>query len=269
MNKLYRTKRCPRSLGDLNRLLLTFGVYRDSSQPFPPWPYLDILRDDESRIHPVSRLGWLTLQHNHMIGMLLQFPAWKILAWSGWQVTPIEQERYTNDLGRWMQSCGNEIRQSVYHAAKTLACIREHSTNGQHEPMTVLLASLIMWAYIELGDFSTLTSSIAMSDIPRSWTLRFDHRDGSSQVEEWIRGNPNIRPYLAGVGNLHDFGSISSLCRECLRLLSTGSRTSWPVSAGMAKVFEGYYTSKKYEQKAAFWADKLFTPIQTTDVLCM
>ncbi|KZL85932.1 hypothetical protein CI238_06185 [Colletotrichum incanum] len=86
VNSFYKTKKIPEATSELNKILLTLAVYRDVGNGWDTASYLNLLRNDECQSHPATPLGWVALQHNHLVSILIHLSLRDLMAFSGWRL---------------------------------------------------------------------------------------------------------------------------------------------------------------------------------------
>ncbi|KPM36148.1 hypothetical protein AK830_g10424 [Neonectria ditissima] len=241
---MYRTRRRPEGLGDFHTLLLSMGVFRDAGRIENASAYLDILRQADSSILQRSQMGWLAIQHNHFLALLLRISPRELFAFSGWRVDDVEREKSRSRLQRWGKKRSYEARCAVFHAAKVFSCLRTHPTRGYHQTQCTLLSSVMIWAYIDCCTIPVVEPTIeGRSGEARVITLRFDKCSPEDpMVAAWLRNGEGARPYLAGVGSLEERGAAARLIKETARLLDTDK--SWPLSYRVRFVLLKHYSAK-------------------------
>lgn len=257
LDSLYDSRQPPSSCDELTRLFLTVGVYFDTQQGSNTKDYLDILRRDESQITSAERLGWVTLEHNHVLSLMVHLPLRELFAFSGWHVNEAERCEADARLASWVRDERPRSRLVVYHAAKLYSYIREHPLRAYSETMSFLTATLAIWAIMSFG-----ASGSGCDGLEQSWpsgnnddeqfvhhpahikTLRFDKSTDRTIVDGWVSGKASVRPYLAGVGALEDIMVIPLLIRESLRVLRV--KLSGAFSYAVSSVLQAHFESKSY-----------------------
>lgn len=241
---MYGTRRRPEGLSDFHTLLLSMGVFRDAGRIENASAYLDILRQVDSSASQRPQMGWLAIQHNHVLALLLRISPRELFAFSGWRIDDAEREKSCSRLQRWGKQRSFDARCAVLHAAKAFSCLRTYPTQGYHHTHCTLLSSLMVWAYIDCCAPSDVEPTIEgrVGEV-RAITLRFDKCSlEDPMVAKWLRTEERIRPYLAGVGSLEDHGATARLIKETARLLDIDE--SWPLSYTVRFVLLGHYNAK-------------------------
>ncbi|KDN70364.1 hypothetical protein CSUB01_11011 [Colletotrichum sublineola] len=131
---------------ELTRLLLTVAVYFDKPQGPDTRDCLDMLRRDEGQMAAAETLGWMALEYNHILSLLLHLPLRELMAFSGWHVSEAEYCEANLRMALWVRNEAAEARLVTYHAAKLYSCIREHPLGAYSETMSFLTATLAIWA---------------------------------------------------------------------------------------------------------------------------
>ncbi|KAH7122106.1 fungal-specific transcription factor domain-containing protein [Dactylonectria estremocensis] len=244
LSRLYRTKRRPDNLSDFKFLILSMGVYRDAQRVENASAYLDILRPKDSSPLQQSQMGRIAIQHNHFLAFLLRVNFRELFAFSGWRIDDAERAKSCSRLQRWMKQRGPEARCAVLHAAKSFSYLRMYPTHGYHKSQCTLLSALMIWAYIDCSTSNDVEST-AKDGVGegRALTLRLDKCSIEEPlVETWLQKGGRIRPYLAGVGSLHEHGANGRLIKETARLFA--SDESWPLSYTVRFLLLGQFRSR-------------------------
>ncbi|KAF5572554.1 C2H2 type zinc finger domain-containing protein [Fusarium pseudocircinatum] len=195
LDELYLSRKVPNHCTDLTRLLLIVGVYFDEQRGPDACNYLDMLRRDEDEITASDRLGWLALEHNHIVSLLLHLPLRELMAFSGWRVSEAERSEADTRLAHWVKSEGAGARLVIYHAAKVYSCIRERPFQAYSGTMAFLIATLAIWAVTMSVD--CIAQPLRPSADDHSFgqghlkTLRFDRYTDRSTIIDWVSGKEN------------------------------------------------------------------------------
>lgn len=207
------------------------GVYRDAPRLRRTALYMNILQQYAETLPP-SNLTRVVLDHIHLASIFLHIPCRELFAFSGWRVTEAQQVRIATKLQRWMQN-QSEARTVLMHAGRVWSAIRMKRTAAQHESMGFLLASITIWALIELQN---RPSSNEVDTLP---TVRLD--GNSDDVMRWATSTEAKRLYLGGVGCLWGEAAIARLVRVTVEILDGGM--AWPQAKVTAPVLRQHYYS--------------------------
>ncbi|KAI3587201.1 fungal-specific transcription factor domain-containing protein [Fusarium oxysporum f. sp. albedinis] len=248
LDELYVSRKVPNHCTELTRLLLTVGVYFDEQRGPDAGVFLDVLRRDEDEMTGSDRLGWLALEHNHILSLLLHLPLRELMAFSGWRVSEVERSEADFRLARWVRNEGAGARLVIYHAAKVYSCIRERPFAAYSGTMAFLTATLAIWAVTMSVNRSAQPSWPSAEDHSfgqgRLKTLRFDRFTDRSTIIDWVSGKENVRPYLAGVGALEGSMVAPLLIRESVRVLRR--KLSCMFSDAVSRILQFHFESRDY-----------------------
>ncbi|OBR15198.1 C2H2 type zinc finger domain protein [Colletotrichum higginsianum IMI 349063] len=268
VNSFYRTQKLPEATSELNTILLTLAVYRDAGSGRDTVSYLNLLRNDKCQNSPETPLGWVALQHNHLLSLLTHLSLRDLMVFSGWRVSGHEHKAACLRLASWLAQNPRKARLIIYHGAQLFSSIRDHPTQGHHEANSFLVATLGIWAStaVRTGDVcSNLGSEAGRTATPllsnessnfddcsaenlRSRkTIRLDKPVPIDKVEPWISGASLYRPYLSGVGALTSQDVCSHLLEEGVRVLS--SQSCWSIGLAISVVLRAHWTTKHKEQE--------------------
>jgi hypothetical protein len=246
LDELYRSRETLCYCTELTRLLLTFGVYFDDQRGLDAGVCLDILRMDEDRITSTETLGRLTLEHNHLLNVLLQLPLRELMAFTGWRVNEVQRHEADLRMAHWVRSEPVMTRFVVYHAAKAYNYIRGRPFRTYSDTMTFLTSTMAMWAVTISIDHDPQPSLPFANDHPfglgRLRTLRFDKPTDHSAILGWVSGTADARPYLSGVGALEDSTATPLLIRESVRVLQV--KLQCPFSDVVSKILQSQFELK-------------------------
>ncbi|KAF5624793.1 uncharacterized protein FTJAE_10140 [Fusarium tjaetaba] len=198
--------------------------------------YLGILQDHAKTLPP-SRLSGAVESLSHLLSIFIYAPVQELYAFSGWQVDTTQRAIVHAKLRIWIQS-KSEARKALMHACNAWSMIRRSKTGAQHETMGFLVATLLIWAWIELGN------KPKVDDIDLLLTVRLD--EGKDYLKEWINTNEERRLYLGGVGCLWDKGAGRRLLHESTNTLDG---FDWPAAQAIASILREHY--KSFHQVAA------------------
>ncbi|KAF4777518.1 hypothetical protein HER10_EVM0003024 [Colletotrichum scovillei] len=223
----------PKGLSSLNRLFLTFAVYRDSANNQDAIHHLEVLRGDEDIQPPTDKIERITLQHNHAFSLLLHMPLRVLTAFSGWGVSPQVREAADRRLSLWLRQNKGKARAIVYHAAKLFSYIRNHPTGGHHENNALLYATLSMWIHTLFNRHQT--SSLR--------TLRLDRTNHQGALVQWLSEDNDFRLYVAGIGDLNNERASDRLVQESVRILTR--KSGWSLGLAVSMVMRAQWRSNR------------------------
>ncbi|KAK1517852.1 uncharacterized protein CCOS01_12109 [Colletotrichum costaricense] len=229
----WRDEKVKEGLSSLNRLFLTFAVYRDSANNQDAIHYLEILRGDEDIKPPTGKIQRITLQHNHAFSLLLHMPLRVLTAFSGWGVSPQVREAADGRLSLWLRQNKGKARVIIYHAAKLFSYIRNHPTCGHHENNALLYATLSMWIHTLFNRHQT--SSLR--------THRLDKPNHQEALVQWLSGDSDFRLYVAGIGDLNDERASDRLVQESVRILTR--KSGWSLGLAVSMVMRAQWRSNR------------------------
>lgn len=229
LSEFYRTQKIDTS-DPFNTLLLIIGVKYHAERLNRAPIYLGILQDHAKTLPP-SRLSGAVESLSHLLSMLIYSPVQELYAFSGWRVDTAQRAIVHAKLRTWIQS-KSEARTALMHACNVWSMIRRSKTGAQHETMGFLVATLLIWAWIELGNRPEV------DDMDLLLTVRLDK--GKDHIKEWINDNDERRLYLGGVGCLWDKGADRRLLHESTNTLDS---FDWPAAHTIASILREHYRS--------------------------
>ncbi|KAL2071345.1 hypothetical protein VTL71DRAFT_12580 [Oculimacula yallundae] len=227
--EFYRTQKIESS-DPFNTLLLSIGVKYHAEKLNHAPIYLGILQNHAKTLPP-SRLSGAVESLSHLLSMFIYSPVQELYAFSGWRVDTTQRAIIHAKLRIWIRS-KNEARTALIHACNAWSMIRKRKTGAQHETMGFLVATLLIWAWIELGNRPEV------NDMDLLLTVRLD--EGKDHIKEWINNNEDRRLYLGGVGCLWDKGAGQRLLYESTNTLDS---FDWPAAQVVASILREHYKS--------------------------
>ncbi|SCO78495.1 uncharacterized protein FRV6_02708 [Fusarium oxysporum] len=227
--EFYRTQKIENS-DPFNTLLLSIGVKYHAEKLNRAPIYLGILQDHAKTLPP-SRLSGAVESLSHLLSMFIYSPVQELYAFSGWRVDTTQRAIIHARLRTWIRS-KSEARTALIHASNAWSMIRKRKTGAQHETMGFLVATLLIWAWIELGNRPEV------DDMDLLVTVRLD--EGKDHMKEWINNNEDRRLYLGGVGCLWDKGAGRRLLHESTNTLDG---LDWPAAPVVASILREHYKS--------------------------
>ncbi|KAI1052656.1 hypothetical protein LB507_009793 [Fusarium sp. FIESC RH6] len=229
LSEFYRTEKIDTS-DPFSTLLLTVGVKYQPERLNRTPIYLGILQDHAKTLPP-SRLSSAVESLSHLLSMFIYSPVQDLYAFSGWRVNTTQKATVHAKLRTWIHS-KSEARTALMHACNAWSMIRRSKTGAQHETMGFLVATLLIWAWIELGNRPQV------DDVDLLLTVRLD--EGKGHMKEWINNNEDRRLYLSGVGCLWDRGAGRRLLHESTNTLDN---FDWPAAQIVASILREHYMS--------------------------
>lgn len=229
LSEFYRTEKIDTS-DPFSTLLLIVGVKYHAERLDRAPIYLGILQDHAKTLPP-SRLSGAVESLSHLLSMFIYSPVQELYAFSGWRVDTAQRAIVHAKLRTWIQS-KSEARTALVHACNAWSMIRRSKTGAQHETMGFLVATLLIWAWIELGNRPEV------DDVDLLFTVRLD--EGKDHMKEWINNSEDRRLYLGGVGCLWDRGAGRRLLHESTNTLDS---FDWPAAQMVASILREHYRS--------------------------
>jgi hypothetical protein len=229
LSEFYRTQKIDTS-DPFSTLLLIVGVKYHAERLNRAPIYLDILQDHAKTLPP-SRLSGAVESLSHLLSMFIYSPVQELYAFSGWQVDTTQRAIVHVKLRTWIRS-KSEARTALMHACNAWSIIRRSKTGAQHETMGFLVATLLIWAWIELGNRPEVDDMDLLS------TVRLD--EGKDHMKEWINNNDHRRLDLGGVGCLWEKGADRRLLHESTNTLDG---FDWPAAQVIASILRQHYRS--------------------------
>lgn len=138
-----------------------------------------------------------------------------------------------HNLALWMRAQrGPKARPAVAFAGTLLRLLRKYPCQGFHEPITALLATLVIWAYSRLAPTSTPYYGHRINGSNECGSIvRLDRILSDEAEKAWVEGEQGLKGHLKDVGDIAvlDAGS---------RLLSVGElllkrMNTWVLSQGL------------------------------------
>jgi hypothetical protein len=157
---------------------------------------------------------------------------------------------------RWVKHDQYKARLSMIHAGSVFWHVRRYSTNAFHEPVSVFLATLALWAYgicsynpcSRLPQTSTLSSTGATQEgqqqqdqIEYDATPTFVHLDRPCDdeiVQLFVREGQTMRGNVTGVGDICSPQGPSRVLKEGIRILSSLAST-WGITYEYIDILSG------------------------------
>ncbi|EWG55843.1 hypothetical protein FVEG_17606 [Fusarium verticillioides 7600] len=227
--EFYRTQKID-NLDPFNTLLLSIGIKYHAEKLDRVTIYLNILQDHAKTLPP-SRLSGAVESLSYLLSMFIYLPVQQLYAFSGWRADMTQRAIVNSKLRTWIRS-KSEARTALKNACKAWSIIRKGKTGAQHETMGFLVATLLIWAWVELG------SRPEVNDMDLLLTVRLD--EGNDSTKEWINNNEDRRLYLGGVGCLWDEGAGRRLIHESANTLHG---FNWPAAQVVASILREHYKS--------------------------
>lgn len=145
-------------------------------------------------------------------------------------------------IWRWVKHDQYKARLSVVHAGATLWHVRRHSTSAIHEPVTVFLAVLILWAYGTCHTHGNQSSSSRdpasrLPPLRASSSIQLDRPCDDKLVQLFVREGHCMRGTLTDVGDICAHGAPEKVLRAGCEILS--SLPAWGISKRFAEILTG------------------------------
>lgn len=141
---------------------------------------------------------------------------------------------------RWVKHDQYKARLSMIHAGSVFWHVRRYSTNAFHEPVSVFLATLALWAYgiCSYNPCARLSQTTALPTIPGHDQAEYDatptfvHLDRPCDdeiVQLFVREGQGMRGNMTGVGDICSPQGPSRVLKEGIRILS-GLASTWGIT---------------------------------------
>lgn len=136
-------------------------------------------------------------------------------------------------IWRWVKHDQYKARLSIVHAGATLWHVQRYSTSATHEPVTVFLAVLILWAYGSCGACNSQISSphdltSRLPPLRESSSIQLDRPCDDKLVQLFVREGQSMQGNLTGVGDICARGAPEKILRLGCDILS--NLTAWGLS---------------------------------------
>ena len=242
----YHTLQPSSSLGLLDQMLLTWGIYCDKTITAAfALKLLDLLRSNLLQrlaftANPPSisgghynkhRLEGIVLELNHAVCTSLLIPMRVLFAYSGWHVTEEEASGSTERLRSWFAGRPEEVRRAVWHSSQILSLVERSSTKGSHEGIALVMATLVLWSWMDYCSVSScnITSSVGpnlrLDKATSIASSSLDNHDCKT-LAKWLHcADFQVRLFLPSIGPLHESGASARLVRHSVDIL--GKRKEW------------------------------------------
>lgn len=180
----------------------------------------------------------VALQCNHALSLALLLPMRTLLSYTAWHVTAANAARTNAAIHAWLTQRSDEGRRAVWHASQLTSSIQQLSTKGQHEGMSLIMAAITLWCWVDHNKIDNSTPRCIESG--SALTLRLDralHLDRHSDrgnddcrlAAEWVCSDVSYtRPFLLGVGSLLDSNADLRVIRNCIGILD--KRRDWTLN---------------------------------------
>lgn len=136
-------------------------------------------------------------------------------------------------IWRWIKHDQYKTRLSIVHAGTALWHVRRYSSSAFHEPVTVFLAVLILWAYASCHARHNQTScpfdpASRLPPLPESSTIQLDRPRDDKLVQLFVREGHSMRADLTGIGDICAHEAPDKILRVGSEIMS--SLTAWGIS---------------------------------------
>ena len=150
--------------------------------------------------------------------------------------TDEETPALQQDTARWLaQERGEPARRAVLYAGRLLGSLREWSSHGYHEPLMILLCTVLLWTYSRMGDEGPASSSSRGgpedADAEPGRIIRLDGPATEADAD-WISGRARRRGHLRDVGCITRPGAGGVIMDLGIRALS--DLRTWAPTQGFA-----------------------------------
>lgn len=141
---------------------------------------------------------------------------------------------------RWVKHDQYKARLSMIHAGSVFWHVRRYSTNAFHEPVSVFLATLALWAYgicshnlsLRLSQTTAVPTTAGQDQAEYDATPTFIHLDRPCDdeiVQLFVRKGQSMRGNVTGVGDICSPQGPSRVLKEGIRILSSLAST-WGIT---------------------------------------
>lgn len=166
---------------------------------------------------------------------ILSFVPQKLLLQFGyWQTSSAAPQEARQQLRQMMHDHAQRTRECAYHAAQLFAHFRKRTRLSHIDPFCLLVATVFLWAYIELfvqnSNIETSSSGCSARIL-----VRLDLGLDSTQISRWIDSGSDQRPHITGVGAFDTERSHVRLLKEASRIIGIGPPRS-KLAAGISRM---------------------------------
>lgn len=185
---------------------------------------------------------------------------------TGWQANSRETESAKAYIEHWMKTNQPSARRCLWHAAAIYRHLREKANLECHEPLSLVIASLYIWAFDMLSDRTSQGDSSVTGSGPDGATtgskgpVRIDRLNDERELNAWAESLRNDRIHLPGVGIPNGERSANRLMAEVQKVLSL--RQPWSrLCRGLAYMVS--LTVKERQVRSLEWKRNDLIPPET------
>ncbi|KAL1874418.1 hypothetical protein VTK73DRAFT_295 [Phialemonium thermophilum] len=148
-----------------------------------------------------------------------------------------------SEVLQWAQMDEHKARLAALHCGCFFWHVRRYSCKAFYEPVSVFLATLVLWAYSVYAPRAPLPYREGEGDdaqgIPNPTFVHLDRPCDDEMVQFFVRsGRPSVMgAYVAGVGNIYEPSGPAGILREGRKLLVAVS-TAWGRTAEYLRVLK-------------------------------
>jgi hypothetical protein len=176
--------------------------------------------------------------HIHLVSLLLLTPRKDLLAFAhthrpGPQFGPPGQSPKENHLSEWLRAdYGRRARRAVLHAGALFKILRQQPSQALHEPITALLATLVIWAFSQLSIEPEPYQAQSIGGNAERGSIRLDCALSDDMISAWVEGHEGLRGHLTDVGNICGQDAADRLLYVGTTVLQV--METWALSQGLA-----------------------------------
>ncbi|KAE9378581.1 hypothetical protein N431DRAFT_307310, partial [Stipitochalara longipes BDJ] len=166
-----------------------------------------------------SNLELNVQMHIQLVGLLLHAPFSDILVFAKSHINHHENGDARARVLSWIaDDDGKTARRAILHASVLFSLVRRNACHGFHEPFALLIATLTLWAYLELASTEPVSNYYP---IKHGTTLRLDRSWNDMAATNWVEDPSDLRAHLTDVGNIQSPGAVHRVLQaSCRSLLS-------------------------------------------------
>lgn len=142
------------------------------------------------------------------------------------------------EVWRWRNRDQHKARLALIHAGVVFWHVRRYSTNSFHEPNSIFLAALALWAYGSLSEHPKDHESPASNRDDFENVVRLDRPCDDEFVQKFVRDGENCIGYMTGIGDICSKGAPLKVLRESAKVLR--GLSAWGCAESYATILEEY-----------------------------
>lgn len=249
----------PSGLGDAGRLALAFAIFTQHTSArdldsvlripsaFSPYSAVagalqgclevvleDCLANTSAAGHDSPGILGDCITVARLLTILSFTPLRHLVVFSNWQTSPRGSENSRKQLQCILRHNTTRTRECAYHAAQLIAKFRKQTFLSHMEPFVLLVATLYLWAYIELAIYRPTPSY--QSNGNHGSIVRIDQHMDAKTWSDWTERGDHSRPHIAGIGILDNSRGPERLLKEAARITAI-SATKSHLAASLSRMF--------------------------------